>query len=66
MNAFCSQCNYPMTCTPGHDCWCAGLPPALPVPDQGTSGCLCPNCLTSKLESLRENYYDEVESRRDG
>ena len=26
-------------------CWCADLPPLLPVPLDGTTGCLCPACL---------------------
>jgi hypothetical protein len=49
MITFCSQCNAAMSCDPGHDCWCADLPHALPVPDRGTTGCLCRDCLTTKL-----------------
>jgi hypothetical protein len=50
MNAFCSQCNAPMSCYPGHNCWCCDLPHALPVPDQGATGCLCKDFLTKKLK----------------
>jgi hypothetical protein len=49
MITFCSQCNAAMSCEPGHDCWCADLPHALQVPDEGTTGCLCRKCLTTKL-----------------
>jgi hypothetical protein len=53
MNTVCSQCNAPMSCSPGHDCWCSTLPHALPVPDQETTGCLCRDCLTKKLTCKR-------------
>ncbi|MDR1063507.1 MAG: cysteine-rich CWC family protein [Azoarcus sp.] len=26
-------------------CWCAALPPLLPVPASGEAGCYCPACL---------------------
>lgn len=53
MDAFCSQCNSPISCNPGNDCWCSTLPHTLPVPDPETTGCLCRTCLTRKQE-LRE------------
>lgn len=46
----CSQCSAPMTCEPEHGCWCADFPHVLPVPDETTNGCLCPKCLTKRLE----------------
>ncbi len=53
MDAFCSQCNSPISCNPGHDCWCSDLPHTMPVPGSGTSGCLCRTCLT-KNQGLHE------------
>lgn len=54
MNTVCSQCNAPMSCDPGHGCWCSGLLHALPVPDEGTTGCLCRERLTTlKLPDSR-------------
>ena len=50
MDTICSQCNAPMPCDPGHECWCSNLPHILPVPDHGTTGCLCRDCLTTKLD----------------
>ena len=50
MNIFCSECNAPMSCAPEGGCWCSDLPHALPVPDQGTTGCLCRDCLMTKLD----------------
>jgi hypothetical protein len=38
-----------MSCNPGHGCWCSDLPHALPVPDHGTTACLCRDCLITKL-----------------
>ena len=57
MNAFCTQCNSPISCNPGHNCWCSDLPHTLPIPDPGTSGCLCRNCLTSKLDLHTTNQH---------
>jgi hypothetical protein len=50
MDTSCSNCNAPTPCNPGHDRWCSDLPHALPVPNQGTTGCLCRDCLTTKLD----------------
>jgi hypothetical protein len=50
MDTFCSQCNAPMSCNPEHNCWCSDVPRALPVPVEGTSGCLCRDCLMTKLD----------------
>ena len=50
MNTFCSKCNAAMSCDPGHDCWCSDLPHAQQVPDQGMIGCLCRDCLTTRLK----------------
>jgi hypothetical protein len=47
-------------------CWCAALPPTLPVPaavsgagglgmEQGRSGCLCPRCLRARLDARAES-----------
>lgn len=30
-------------------CWCAELPPALPVPVEGEGACLCPDCLKAEI-----------------
>ncbi|MDR0701943.1 MAG: cysteine-rich CWC family protein [Azoarcus sp.] len=32
-------------------CWCAALPPLLPVPAPGEAGCYCPDCLAGVLEN---------------
>jgi hypothetical protein len=50
MITFCAQCNAPMSCDPGHDCWCSNLPYTLPVPAEGTTRCLCRDCLITKLD----------------
>lgn len=35
-------------------CWCAELPPVLPVPLDMQTGCLCPDC----LRALSRPYLD--------
>ncbi|MDR2092185.1 MAG: cysteine-rich CWC family protein [Azoarcus sp.] len=32
-------------------CWCAALPPLLPVPAPGEAGCYCPDCLAAFSEN---------------
>ena len=51
MNTVCSQCNEAMSCDPGNGCWCFDLSHALPVPDPATTGCICRDCLVTKLNS---------------
>jgi len=48
----CAQCGTAMTCQPEGGCWCAELPPVVPMPTNG-EGCLCRNCLLAKIESLQ-------------
>jgi len=48
----CTACGTPFTCgmvAGAARCWCADVPPALPVPAAG-AGCLCPACLRSAVE----------------
>jgi len=49
-DTLCPHCNAPMSCDPGHGCGCSDLPNALPVPTQGTTGCLCRDCLMTQLK----------------
>jgi hypothetical protein len=54
----CSQCGKGFRCgMEGGDveCWCAALPALMPVPAQAGTGvavpaCLCPDCLTARLD----------------
>jgi hypothetical protein len=48
----CAQCGAAMTCQPEGGCWCAELP-HVPMPTDA-EGCLCPNCLRAKIETLQE------------
>lgn len=34
-------------------CWCAELPPVLPVPPEGGGACLCPDCLRAEVEKAK-------------
>jgi len=41
------------------ECWCASLPPLLPVPaaltaDSAAASCLCPACLQARLELAQQ------------
>jgi hypothetical protein len=40
-----------MTCQPEGGCWCAELPPCVPLPD--AKGCLCKKCLLAKIETMQ-------------
>lgn len=58
----CAQCGAPFRCgMEGGDaeCWCASLPPLLPVPAASTAdsaaGCLCPACLQARLELAQKD-----------
>jgi len=41
----CARCGVTFDCSLGGDCWCAGEPYRLPMPDEGKQDCLCPACL---------------------
>ncbi|HYE99014.1 MAG TPA: cysteine-rich CWC family protein, partial [Planctomycetota bacterium] len=49
----CDRCDAEFGCgrtSPEGRCWCAGLPPVMPVP--ATEGdCLCPSCLEKDVAS---------------
>ncbi|MDK9713060.1 MAG: cysteine-rich CWC family protein [Sulfuritalea sp.] len=55
----CPQCGAQFRCgMEGGDatCWCASLPPLLPVPPKSAgivpaASCLCPACLATRLDS---------------
>jgi len=57
----CAQCGVPFRCgMEGGDaeCWCARLPPLLPLPesaaaDSSAAGCLCPACLQARLDLVQ-------------
>lgn len=56
-NSVCPQCGTGFRCGMEGgdvDCWCAALPPLLPVPAKPGFGaalpaCLCPECLSARL-----------------
>jgi hypothetical protein len=48
----CAQCGAAMICQPEGGCWCAELPPVVPMPADA-KGCLCRNCLLAKIEALQ-------------
>jgi len=48
----CSQCGAAMICQPEGGCWCAELPPVVPMPTDD-EGCLCRACLLAKIEALQ-------------
>jgi len=50
----CAQCGAAMTCKPEGGCWCAELPPVVPMPPDA-EGCLCRNCLLAKIEALQNS-----------
>ncbi|QHN03837.1 hypothetical protein FTO74_10985 [Granulicella sp. WH15] len=58
MEILCSQCGAALVCEPEGNCWCMKLPAALPVPEEGTSGCLCPECLGEKLPRPQGAVWD--------
>ena len=53
VNSVCRQCGAEFRCgMEGGDaqCWCAGLPPFMPLPDSAAApACLCPACLQARL-----------------
>ncbi|MDA8257625.1 MAG: cysteine-rich CWC family protein [Betaproteobacteria bacterium] len=54
----CARCGAPFRCgmeAGDAECWCAGMPPLLPVPAASAAvGCLCPACLQARLEQARQ------------
>lgn len=59
----CAQCGAPFRCgmeAGDAECWCASLPPLLPVPaaataDSAAAGCLCPACLQARLDLAQKD-----------
>jgi hypothetical protein len=51
----CPKCSSPFTCSPAA-CWCAELPPVMPV-DLDAS-CYCPKCLADIIKETIENKAD--------
>ncbi|MDP1610956.1 MAG: cysteine-rich CWC family protein [Sulfuritalea sp.] len=52
----CPQCGAQFRCgmaAGDHECWCARLPPLLPLPalsdPAAPASCLCPDCLKARL-----------------
>ncbi|WP_082988869.1 cysteine-rich CWC family protein [Janthinobacterium psychrotolerans] len=57
--SLCTRCGATFTCgqadpSASGACWCAALPPAVPVPLPGgtATGCWCPDCLRAHIASL--------------
>ncbi|WP_409574982.1 cysteine-rich CWC family protein [Sulfuritalea sp.] len=55
----CAQCGAPFRCdmeAGDAECWCARLPPLLPLPapadPAAPATCLCPACLRQRLSSI--------------
>lgn len=52
-NRLCPQCGVAFTCgvAAGHSqCWCFNLPRIIALDDSDDRGCLCPTCLSHKIE----------------
>jgi hypothetical protein len=49
MEILCSRCKAQMVCGPEGGCWCAELPHLMRVPEKGTAGCMCRECLDAEL-----------------
>ncbi|HEX5343090.1 MAG TPA: cysteine-rich CWC family protein [Duganella sp.] len=53
----CSRCGASFSCgmkdadpsVPSEPCWCATLPPAVPVPSAPGASCWCPACLKQHI-----------------
>jgi len=64
-NSVCPQCGTGFRCGMEGgdvDCWCAALPPLLPVPAKPGFGaalpaCLCPECLSARLGDILSMLY---------
>ncbi|HEV2631248.1 MAG TPA: cysteine-rich CWC family protein [Pseudolabrys sp.] len=41
----CARCGAAFACGLSAECWCTSLPARLPLPDDKTEDCLCPDCL---------------------
>jgi SAM-dependent methyltransferase len=64
----CPECAAVFSCSTEGGCWCADLPPTLPLADG--AACLCPACLRSKIEVVEawdavageyaRKYQDEI------
>jgi hypothetical protein len=53
----CAQCGAAITCQPEGGCWCAELP-KIPMPADAV-GCLCANCLRTKIATLQKSSERE-------
>ncbi|MCG2585258.1 cysteine-rich CWC family protein [Massilia sp. TS11] len=49
----CSRCGASFVCAmeegSAAPCWCAQLPPLLPLPQEAAARCWCPDCLRAAL-----------------
>ncbi|MEG2031581.1 MAG: cysteine-rich CWC family protein [Janthinobacterium sp.] len=55
--SLCTLCGATFQCgqldpAAGQPCWCAALPPAVPVPGGTAIGCWCPACLQAHIALL--------------
>jgi hypothetical protein len=51
-NTVCAACGAAFHCgfrAGENHCWCADLPKLMPMPDEGTSACLCEACLRAEI-----------------
>ncbi|MEZ4667641.1 MAG: cysteine-rich CWC family protein [Anaerolineae bacterium] len=52
----CAECGSAFTCeveAGQTQCWCFNLPRIIPLNGSNSSGCLCPACLSAKIEALQ-------------
>ena len=57
----CNRCGADFGCAnlgDGSRCWCAELPPVMPLRTEGD--CLCPDCLKSEIARFTEQYVQDV------
>lgn len=66
MSTTCPRCNAPMICRPEGGCWCAEWPYTIPIPDNPTARCLCPQCLLASQDQAKPviNTSDLSQNRK--
>ncbi len=52
----CSECQASFSC--GGNCWCMQFPVIMPL--DVTADCLCPTCLTQKIQLYLTEYLEEL------
>ncbi|HWE02456.1 MAG TPA: cysteine-rich CWC family protein [Tepidisphaeraceae bacterium] len=50
-NRVCPRCGTAFHCGSSTGaCWCAAMPPVMPVPQKSTEACLCRACLRAEMQ----------------